>query len=171
MYNKLEKSVFEWTAWPFHVSMAAANEASWGCYDIKTVCDRCSWVVLSLPLCLSHKGVFHNPRLWRVKRYPPSSHPNRPSLHPSLLPSAAPIVMVTACDTAHRKEWFLGFSDFLSSPWITTQRLRWGERSWLAASEIWLLFCLLWYMEAARLATLHCSGCTLFLSTEIIVLV
>lgn len=44
--------VCEWTDWPFHVSMAAANEASWGCYDIKAVCDRCSWVVLSLSLCV-----------------------------------------------------------------------------------------------------------------------
>lgn len=112
----------------------------------------------------------------------PPTIPTRPPLSPlsrdssvgQCFPPLPRVVMVTALsvtrDDTQRWEWVSGFSDFWSLPWIITQRLR-GGWSWLAPSEIWLRFCLLWYMEAAVLATLHCSRCTLFLSTEITVLV
>lgn len=94
-----------------------------------TLKQQTQHMLMGSSLYVFYKGLFQSPNLWLVKRY---SHPLQP-VHPSPLPSACHlsglVVMATTWDASCRQQWFSGFADFLSLPWITTQTLWPGNES------------------------------------------
>lgn len=118
------------------------------------------------------KWLFQSPNLWFVKRYPQSTQPIHNSPPPPSVPRLPWSPWLQQWDASCRQQrFFLGFTDFLSLPWITTETPVTRERIHLPACEIWPQICLWWYTVAAELASVHRCGCSLLLSAGMIVLV
>lgn len=127
------------------------------------VCDRCSKVFVCVR---PTRGAFTVLACGELSNTPTPHHPNQTTSDSSLqgfisgsvLPSAAPVVMVTALsvtqDDARRWERVSGSSDFWSLPWIITQRLRGPKPAGSSRNMDVVLFAVIYGGSRAGHATL-----------------